>query len=92
MKKYNLPRRAWKTTRLIFESSKTWARIICPNNQMCNVVKKLANWYKLDIKEPISIHEAIRTKRYDREEVLIDEGALCLQSLLYKNFIKTISL
>ena len=84
MKIFNLPRRAGKTTRMLYASEYHNAPILCGNEGMKYGITKMAHQLNIDIPEPITIHDIInhRVKTQGYRGVLVDEMDYVLQSIL----------
>ena len=91
MRIINRPRRAGKSTQLVLEAAAKNLQIVCPDIQMCNNLKDIAQDFEVEIIEPITIHW-LMWNWFQEKDIVIDEALMCLQSILHKSNIKTISL
>lgn len=80
------PRQGGKTTRLVIESYKTGATIVCHNEKMREVIMRTAKDLGIEIPRP-ALFRDLRDYRYrgqrpQSEGYLIDEVELCLCEML----------
>lgn len=77
MKIYDMDRNTGKTSLLIQISATRGARIITATENQAKIIKNMAD---RDIPEPMSYERYMHERRHIKEEILIDELDLLLQS------------
>lgn len=84
MKIFNLPRQAGKTTRMLYASEYHNAPILCGNECMKCRISETARQLKINIPEPITIHDIVnhKVKSQGHRGILVDEMDYVLQSVL----------
>lgn len=88
MKKIILPRRAWKTSKLVQLSYDTWKYIVCSDRNRVENIVDVAKKMELEIPFPVTIQELKKSQwsSLQRDWVLVDDFDDIVRSLVLQNF------
>jgi len=90
MRIINKGRRNGKSIELLYASEVTGYRIICPNHEQAEFLKKLAKELGLDIPEPMSYISYASTRGLYDETILIDNVEQIMEKILFAYFKRDI--